>query len=70
MRPLLTDDEVAQARADVCRVAEVLTDPAFAALEQWLRQRQVPVDQLQAALDKYLDMARQTALDASAEPQS
>lgn len=24
MRPLLTDDEVAQARADVCRVAEVL----------------------------------------------
>jgi tetratricopeptide (TPR) repeat protein len=51
----------------VPRVTALLADPAFAPLEQWLRQRQVPLDQLQAAVDQYLDQARQAAL-ASPEP--
>ncbi len=51
------------------RVAELLADPAFAPLEQWLRQRQVNVAELQAAVDQYLEMVRQAALEASAEPQ-
>ena len=46
----------------VPRVAALLADPAFAPLEQWLRQRNVPVDQLQAAVDQFLDQARQAAL--------
>jgi hypothetical protein len=31
-------------------VAELLTDPAFAPLKQWLSQRQVPVDEVQSAV--------------------
>ena len=45
----------------VPRVAQLLADPAFAPLDQWLRQRQVPVDELQSAVDHYLTMARQAA---------
>lgn len=45
----------------VPRVADLLTDPAFAPLEQWLRQRQVDVAELQAAVDHSLDQARQAA---------
>jgi tetratricopeptide (TPR) repeat protein len=52
------------------RVAELLANPAFAPLERWLRQRQVPLDQLQAAVDQFLDQARQAALEAPTEPQS
>ena len=51
----------------VPRVADLLADPAFAPLEQWLRQRQVNVTELQAAVDHYLDQARQAA---SAAPES
>jgi hypothetical protein len=43
-------------------VAELLADPAFAALEQWLRQRGVDLDALQAAVDECLALARQRAL--------
>jgi hypothetical protein len=46
----------------VPRVAELLADPAFAPLEQWLRQRQVNVAKLQADVDQLLEQARQAAL--------
>ena len=46
----------------VPRVAALLADPAFAPLEQWLRQRQVDQAELQAAVDQFLDQARQAAL--------
>ena len=44
------------------RVAELLADPAFAPLEQWLRQRQVDVGELQTKVGQFLDQARQAAL--------
>ena len=43
----------------VPRVEELLADPAFAPLAQWLSNREVPVDQLQSAVDQCLDQARQ-----------
>ncbi len=45
----------------VPRVAELLADPAFAPLEQWLRQRQVDVSKLQAAVGQFLNQACQVA---------
>jgi tetratricopeptide (TPR) repeat protein len=48
----------------VPRVAQLLADPAFAALEQWLRQRGVDIDELQADLDKFIDQARQASADS------
>ena len=56
----------------VPRVAELLADPAFHPLEQWLRQRQVDVAELQAAVDQRLEQARQAALEksSSTEPNS
>jgi hypothetical protein len=45
----------------VPRVANLLADPAFAPLEQWLRQRQADMAELQAAADYFLDQARQAA---------
>ena len=50
--------EVAGTVLVVPRVAALLADPAFAPLEQWLRQRQVDVAQLQAAVDEFLEKAR------------
>ena len=47
----------------VPRVAELLTDPAFRPLDNWLRQRQADVAEVQAAVDQALDMARQAALE-------
>ena len=47
----------------VPRVAELLADPAFRPLDDWLRQRQVDVAEVQAAVDQALDMARQAALE-------
>jgi tetratricopeptide (TPR) repeat protein len=44
------------------RVAELLADPAFRPLDDWLRQRQVDVAQVQAAVDDALEQARQQAL--------
>jgi tetratricopeptide (TPR) repeat protein len=51
----------------VPRVAELLADPAFRPLDDWLRRRQVDVDELQAAVDQVLEMARQAALAQSTE---
>lgn len=47
----------------VPRIAELLTDPAFSALEQWLRRRQVDAGQLQGAVDEFLEHARKAGLD-------
>lgn len=49
-----TDTELA-----VPRVAELLADSAFHPLDQWLRQRQVDVAELQAEVDQVLEQARQ-----------
>ncbi|MCV2421603.1 CHAT domain-containing protein [Paucibacter sp. DJ2R-2] len=43
----------------VPRVAELLAEPAFAPLAQWLRQRQLPLEELQADVDRFLARARQ-----------
>ena len=47
----------------VPRVAELLADPAFRPLDDWLRQRQADVAEVQAAVDQVLDQARQLALE-------
>ena len=47
----------------VPRVAELLADPAFHPLDQWLRQRQVDVAELQAEVDQVLEQVRQWALE-------
>jgi tetratricopeptide (TPR) repeat protein len=51
----------------VPRVAALLADPAFRPLDDWLRQRQVNVDELQAAVDELLEQVRQWALEQSTE---
>jgi tetratricopeptide (TPR) repeat protein len=43
----------------VPRVEELLSNPAFAPLAQWLSNREVPLDQLQSDVDQLLDQARQ-----------
>jgi tetratricopeptide (TPR) repeat protein len=43
----------------VPRVEELLADPAFAPLAQWLSKREVPLDQLQSAVDQHINLARQ-----------
>ena len=45
------------------RVAELLVDPAFRPLDDWLRQRQANVVEVQAAVDQLLDQAKQLALE-------
>jgi tetratricopeptide (TPR) repeat protein len=47
----------------VPRVAELLAEPAFRPLDDWLRQRQADVAEVQAAVDQALDTARQAALE-------
>lgn len=44
------------------RVTELLAKPAFASLDQWLRQREVELEELQAGIDELLEQARQKAL--------
>ena len=44
-------------------VADLLADPAFRPLADWLRQRQADVAEVQAAVDQALEMARQAALE-------
>jgi hypothetical protein len=46
----------------VPHVAELLADPAFRPLDDWLRQRQADVAEVQAAVDQAMDMVRQAAL--------
>lgn len=48
----------------VPRVAQLLADPAFAPLDQWLRQRQVDLNELQAGMDQLLAQVRQAATSA------
>ncbi len=43
----------------VPRLADLLAEPAFAPLAQWLRERGVPLDKLQAEVDQLLTQARQ-----------
>lgn len=51
------------------RLSTLLDDPAFHALREWLASRQVDLDELQAAIDQFLDAARQAAQQAfSPEP--
>jgi hypothetical protein len=40
---------------------ETLADPAFRPLADWLRQRQVRVDDVQSAVDQCLEQARQSS---------
>jgi tetratricopeptide (TPR) repeat protein len=47
----------------VPRVAELLADPTYRPLDDWLRQRQADVAEVQAAVDQALDRARQAALE-------
>ncbi|MDS4032027.1 MAG: CHAT domain-containing protein [Candidatus Contendobacter sp.] len=54
---------VASAELAVPRVAELLADPAFYPLDQWLHQRQVDMDELQAEVDQVLEQVRQAALE-------
>src|SRR5262249_45273101 len=44
-------------------VAELLTDTTFRPLPDWLRQRQMDVDELQTKVDQILEVARQSALE-------
>ncbi len=52
---------------NIPRLAELLNDPSFAALNEWLAQRQVELDDLQAGIDEFLDQARQTARESPAQ---
>lgn len=47
----------------VARVGEILDDPAFVSLDEWLHQRQVDPVELQAEVDQFLERARQQALE-------
>ena len=46
----------------VPRVDELLADPAFHPLKEWLRLRQADMADVQAAVDGFLEQARQAAL--------
>jgi hypothetical protein len=52
---------------NIPRLTELLDDPAFAAFKEWLVQRQVDLDDLQAAIDRILDQARQAAKQSPAQ---
>lgn len=45
------------------RVAELLTNPAFHPLDDWLCQRQADVAEVHATVDHFLDITRQAALE-------
>ncbi|MFH1033397.1 MAG: tetratricopeptide repeat protein, partial [Pseudomonadota bacterium] len=47
------------------RVAELLAAPGFRPREEWLRQRRVDLDELQAAVDQMIEQARQWARQAA-----
>ena len=46
----------------VPRLDGLLADPAFHSLKEWLRLRQADVADVQAAVDGFLEQARQLAL--------
>jgi tetratricopeptide (TPR) repeat protein len=45
------------------RLAELLADPAFRPLDDWLRRRAADVNEVQAAVDQFLETARQDAME-------
>lgn len=47
----------------VPRVAELLADPAFRPLAEWLVKQQVDVDELRSKVDTWLEQVRQQALE-------
>ena len=47
------------AQLAVPRVAELLADPAFRPLDDWLRQRGADAGEVQAAVDQVLEQVRQ-----------
>ena len=47
---------------DMPRVAELLADPAFRPLDDWLRQRKADLAAVQAAVDQALDMVQQATV--------
>jgi tetratricopeptide (TPR) repeat protein len=47
----------------VPRLAELLADPAFRPLAEWLRQRQADLAEVQAAVDQFLEQARKKAIE-------
>jgi tetratricopeptide (TPR) repeat protein len=47
---------------NIPRVTELLADPAFRPLDDWLRMRGADVAEIQAAVDLFLEKARQAAL--------
>ncbi|MCX5735507.1 MAG: hypothetical protein NTW68_14455, partial [candidate division NC10 bacterium] len=47
----------------VPRVADLLADPTFRPLADWLRQGRAEVGEVQAAVDRVLEQARQAALE-------
>lgn len=66
---LFRDAATAGTEPAIPRLSTLLDDPAFHALREWLAARQVDLDELQAAIDRFLDDARQTAQQAlSQEP--
>lgn len=52
------------AQPAVPRVAELLADPAFHPLDEWLRQLQVDPAELQNKVDRFLEQVRQAAAHA------
>jgi tetratricopeptide (TPR) repeat protein len=58
----------AGAEVAVPRVAELLASPAFHALGEWLRQRQVDPAELQRDVDQFLEQARQVARELPERP--
>lgn len=64
-RELFRRAHAAGTEPTIPRLSDLLADPAFDSLKTWLESRQVDLDELQAAIDQFLDKARQAAL---AEP--
>lgn len=48
-------------RLTVPRLADLLADPAFATLAQWVRRRAISLEELQSAVDMLLDKARHSS---------
>lgn len=52
----------------VPRVTELLNDPAFDPLAQWLRLRQIDLDDLQTNIDQILNQVRENTLNKNNAP--
>lgn len=56
-----TDFRNADTEPTIPRVTELLADPAFDPLKQWLNQRQMDITELQSTVDQFLQQARLVA---------